>query len=103
MNGVSCCLCRISRTPRRTVWRGKPGAASTAPLSILPNPKNAYLIRMRIAGTQFSLSIDGQLIETWTDGRLSAGGVGFIGAPEDRARIYWVRFYPGPAKEFPRK
>ena len=88
---------------RRTVWRGKPGAASTAPLSILPNPKNAYLIRMRIAGTQFSLSIDGQLIETWTDSRLAAGGVGFIGAPEDRARIYWVRFYPGPAKEFPRK
>ena len=88
---------------RRTVWRGKPGAASTAPLSVLPNPKNAYLIRMRIAGNQFSLSIDGQLVETWTDTRLSSGGVGFIGAPEDRARIYWVRFYPGPAKEFPRK
>ena len=87
---------------RRTVWRGKPGAASTAPLSILPNPKNAYLIRMRIAGSQFSVSIDGQLIDTWTDGRLTAGGVGFIGAPDDRARIYWVRFYPGPAKEFPR-
>ncbi len=88
---------------RRTVWRGKPGAASTAPLSVLPNPKNTYLIRMRIAGNQFSLSIDGQLVETWTDSRLSAGGVGFIGTPEDRARIYWVRFYPGPAKEFPRK
>jgi hypothetical protein len=88
---------------RRTVLRGKPGAASTAPLSILPNPKNAYLVRMRIAGTQFSVSIDGQLIESWTDNRLTAGGVGFIGAPEDRARIYWVRFYPGPAKEFPRK
>lgn len=88
---------------RRSVSRGKPGAAYTAPLSVLPNPKNAYLIRMRIAGTQFSLSIDGQLIETWTDSRLSTGGVGFVGAPEDRARIYWVRFYPGPAKEFPRK
>ncbi len=87
---------------RRTVWRGKPGAAYTAPLSILPNPKSAYLIRMRIAGNQFSLSIDGQLIESWTDSRFSSGGVGFIGAPEDRARIYWVRFYPGPAKEFPR-
>jgi len=88
---------------RRTVWRGKPGAAYTAPLSVLPNAKNAYLIRMQIVGTQFSLSIDGQLIETWTDSRLSAGGVGFIGAPEDRARIYWVRFYPGPAKESSRK
>jgi len=87
---------------RRTVWRGKPGAASTAPLSVLPNPKSAYLIRMRIAGNQFSLSIDGQLVETWTDTRLSSGGVGFMGAPEDRARIYWVRFYPGPAKEFSR-
>ncbi|MGO9258185.1 MAG: hypothetical protein ACLQU1_18000 [Bryobacteraceae bacterium] len=87
---------------RRTVWRGKAGAASTAPLSVLPNPKSAYLIRMRIAGNQFSLSIDGQLVETWTDTRLSSGGVGFMGAPEDRARIYWVRFYPGPAKEFSR-
>jgi hypothetical protein len=87
----------------RTVHRGKPGAASTAPVSILPNAKSAYLIRMRIAGNQFSVSIDGQLIETWTDTKLSTGGVGFMGAPEDRARIYWVRFYPGPAKEFPRK
>ena len=57
---------------------------------------------MRIAGNWFPLSIDGQLVETWTDTRLSSGGVGFMGAPEDRARIYWVRFYPGPAKEFSR-
>jgi hypothetical protein len=88
---------------RRTVLRGKPGAALTAPFSVLPNPKAAYLIRMRIAGNQFSLSIDGQSIETWTDSRLATGGAGFLGAPEDRARIYWVRFYPGPAKEYPRK
>jgi len=88
---------------RRTVLRGKPGAALTAPLTILPNPKSAYLVRMRIAGSQFSLWIEGQKIETWTDNRFSMGGAGFLGAPDDRARIYWVRFYPGPAKESSRK
>ena len=88
---------------RRTVVRGKPGAALTAPFTILPNPKSAYLIRLRIAGNQFSLTIDGQKVETWTDNRFSIGGVGFLGAADDRARIYWARFYPGSGKESQRK
>jgi len=83
----------------RQVIRGKAGVASTEPVSILPNPKSAYLIRMKVAADRFSVAVDGQWIATWSDHRLSTGGIGFLGAPDDRARIYWVRVCPRPDKE----
>jgi len=47
------------------------------------------------------VSVDGRPVASWTDGRLSSGGVGFRGAADDRARLYWVRVSSsgGPAKE----
>jgi hypothetical protein len=56
--------------------------------------KTAVTVRMRLAGNEFTVSIDGQVVETWTDARLTAGGVGFVGAPEERARLYWVKVTP---------
>ena len=49
--------------------------------------------------------LDGQPIDSWTDSRLPVGGIGFIGATDDRARIYWVRLSPlgGPGKEYSRR
>jgi hypothetical protein len=35
--------------------------------------------------------VDGKNIDTWDDDRFPMGGIGFIGAPDDRARLYWVR------------
>jgi hypothetical protein len=64
------------------------------PASPAPSGKTAVTVRTRVAGNEFTVSIDGQVIDTWTDARLTAGGVGFIGAPEDRARLYWVKVTP---------
>jgi hypothetical protein len=35
--------------------------------------------------------VDGKTIDTWNDDRFPMGGIGFTGAPDDRARLYWVR------------
>jgi len=51
-------------------------------------------VRTRVAGNEFTISLDGQAIDTWTDARLTAGGVGFVGSPEERARLYWVKVTP---------
>ena len=45
----------------------------------------------RFRATRFTVSVDGNNIETWDDDRFPMGGVGFTGAPDDRARLYWVR------------
>jgi hypothetical protein len=41
-------------------------------------------------------------MDTWVDDRLATGGIGFVGAAEDRARIYWVRVCTpaAPGKEY---
>jgi hypothetical protein len=79
---------------RGTVIGGVSELAATTPIRFALNRKNAVTIRLRAAGSDFSVSLDGQVIDTWTDSRLPVGGIGFIGAPDDRARIYWVRLSP---------
>jgi hypothetical protein len=46
---------------------------------------------MRITGSEFRLSLDGNEVERWNDARIPSGGVGFFSDGEDRARLYWVR------------
>jgi hypothetical protein len=79
---------------RGTVSGGVSELAATTPLAMALNRKNAVTIRLRAMGNEFSVSLDGQPIDTWTDSRLPVGGIGFMGAPDDRARIYWVRLSP---------
>ena len=64
------------------------------PASAASSGKTAVTVRMRVAGNDFTVSIDGQVIETWSDARLTTGGIGFVGAPEERARLYWVKVTP---------
>ena len=45
----------------------------------------------RVDGDTFTVKVDGNSIDSWDDDRFPMGGVGFIGAPDDRARLYWVR------------
>jgi len=56
--------------------------------------RTALTIRTRVAGSEFTISLDGQTIDTWTDARLTSGGIGFVGSPEERARLYWVKVTP---------
>jgi hypothetical protein len=90
---------------RGTVIGGVSEITATTPIPILLNRKNAITIRLRAMGNEFSVSLDGQVIDTWTDSRLPVGGIGFVGAPDDRARIYWVRLSPAgsPGKEYPKR
>ncbi len=54
-------------------------------------PRAAMTVTTEVSGDTFTVSVDGNNIETWNDPRFPMGGVGFIGAPDDRARLYWVR------------
>ena len=90
---------------RGTVIGGVSDLAATTPIPVVLNRKTAVTIRLRAVGNEFSVWLEGQLIDTWSDGRLQAGGIGFMGAPDDRARIYWVRLSPpgSAGKEYARR
>ena len=51
----------------------------------------AMTVTTEVSGDTFTVSVDGNSVESWHDPRFPMGGVGFIGAPDDRARLYWVR------------
>jgi len=76
---------------RSSVIEGAPGLSVTTPVRQAGNPKSAVTIHTRVQGNDFTVSMDGEIIERWSDNRLSIGGVGFMGGPEQRARLYWVR------------
>jgi hypothetical protein len=54
-------------------------------------PRSAMTVSTRVSGDSFTVSVDGKNIDTWDDDRFPMGGIGFTGAPDDRARLYWVR------------
>jgi hypothetical protein len=89
---------------RRAVAAGVAGPAVTAPLPFAPNAKGALTVRTRVRESEFAVSMDGNGIDHWTDSRLPIGGIGFVGAPDDRARLYWVRLsFEGNARKEYRK
>jgi hypothetical protein len=72
----------------------KDGAADTQVTASQRAPgkrRTAITVRMSVAGPVYSVSIDGNTIESWVDDRLATGGIGFMGTADDRARLYWVR------------
>ncbi len=54
-------------------------------------PRSAMTVTTRVSGHTFTVSVDGKNIDTWNDDRFPMGGIGFSGASDDRARLYWVR------------
>ena len=92
---------------RTTVAGGAASPAVTMPIrppsTATPSPggKTAITVRMRLRGSEFTLYLDGQAVDTWSDARFPVGGIGFVGTPDDRARLYWVRLTPAgiPTKE----
>ena len=65
--------------------------AATAPLPGVLRPGAAFTVKTRAWQNDFTIWLDGELAARWTDGRLPAGGIGFLAPRDDRARVYWVR------------
>jgi hypothetical protein len=83
----------------------KSGAAEPAVISsqrVAGKPRTAMTVKMSVTGPVFSVGVDGKTIDSWVDDRLATGGIGFLGAADDRARIYWVRVCSpaAPSKEY---
>jgi hypothetical protein len=82
---------------RSSVIEDAPGLSVTTPVrqQAGTNSRAAVTVLTRVRGNDFTVSMDGEVIERWSDNRLTAGGVGFTGGPEQRARLYWIRLTAG--------
>jgi len=49
-----------------------------------------YKIRVSVRGNRFLTSVNGQLISSWMDSRISRGGVGFFSEDGDSSVLKWV-------------
>ncbi len=49
-------------------------------------------VNLEAHGADFSVRVQGRLVDSWTDGRLPSGGVGFFSGKGESSRIRWVHF-----------
>jgi hypothetical protein len=50
-----------------------------------------YHVAVDVRGNQFTTSIEGEQISSWTDSTLASGGIGFFSDAGERARLYWMK------------
>ncbi len=50
-----------------------------------------YNIGMNVQGSNFSVEVQGQIADSWTETRLPRGGVGFFTARGEASRVRWVQ------------
>lgn len=54
-------------------------------------PDMLYRLHLKVQENSFTLYLQGQLVDFWTDGRLKTGGVGLFCTSGERARVAWIR------------
>lgn len=75
---------------RYAVINGKAENRVDTPVEIETQPDTLYRVGMDLDGENFSLLIQGQMADTWSEPRLKHGGVGFFTAKGEESRIRWV-------------
>lgn len=76
---------------RFTVINGKEGPHKLVTLPLTVQQDTVYRVRMEVRGPDFSLYVQNQMVQFWTDTRLEAGGVGFFSSRGERSRVRWMQ------------
>ncbi len=74
-----------------SVVAGEKGQEVETPLQIMLHHNRPYRVQVDVKGNQFKTSVEGQVVDTWSDDRLRAGAVGFFTDSGEKARLYWMR------------
>jgi hypothetical protein len=75
---------------RYRVTNGVAGPARVKELPMQVQPDTVYRVLSEVRGSSFTVSVQGMIIDSWDDEKLSRGGVGFFSGPGELARIRWV-------------
>lgn len=75
---------------RYAVIGGKTYSMARRPLPMQVQTDTSYRVRMDVRGNGFTLSVQGQVVDHWSDDRLKTGGIGFFSARGEQASLRWV-------------
>ncbi|MBI1896530.1 MAG: hypothetical protein HYZ57_00075 [Acidobacteria bacterium] len=75
---------------RYAVVGGAVSKRASLPLPMTIKRDMLYRVLVNVKGDQFTTRINGQMVDTWSDARLKAGGVGFFAEKGESAAVRWV-------------
>jgi hypothetical protein len=76
---------------RYAVVDGKRESHGETPLSVMMHNNRPYRVSVDVRGNRFLTSIEGQVVDSWSDDRLKSGGVGLFSEGSEKARVYWLK------------
>ena len=77
---------------RFAVVNGRESSVTQKPLPIQARVDTAYNVKLEVRGPRFSVYIQGEPVELWTDSRLKSGALGFMNEGDERGRTNSVKF-----------
>ncbi|HBY63179.1 MAG TPA: hypothetical protein DEH78_25435 [Solibacterales bacterium] len=73
-----------------SVVNGREQRPSQTPIPIALRPDTLYRVRTQVVGSDYAVSVQGQMVHSWTSSQFDRGGVGFFSGKGERSRIRWV-------------
>lgn len=75
---------------RYAVINGKAVNRVDTPVQLEAQPDTLYRVGVDVEGENFSVTVQGQMVDSWTEPRLAHGGVGFFTSHGEESRIRWI-------------
>lgn len=75
---------------RYAVVEGRESGRHRTPLPLTLRNDTLYRVQVNVKGQDFSTIVNGQMVDTWSDPRLSSGAIGFFSEPGEVASLRWV-------------
>jgi hypothetical protein len=75
---------------RYVVAGGKQFEKKELPIPLVVVENMVYGVKVAIKGNRFITTVNGQVVDSWTDNRHRRGGVGFFSEPGEKAVLRWV-------------
>lgn len=76
---------------RYAVLGGKETPRRTNPISLTIRGGSMMRVSMNAKGSDFDVRIDGRIVDSWSDDRIPAGGVGLFSAKGESSKIRWMK------------
>jgi hypothetical protein len=76
---------------RYAVIDGKAQESVNTVARINARPDMLYRVSMNVHDDSFLLSLQGTVVDNWTDSRLKRGGIGFFASRGEESRLRWVQ------------
>jgi hypothetical protein len=69
------------------VANGKQTQVGRVPIDLPVQADSVFHVRVDVRGPQFTTSIQGQQVDSWTDDQLKTGGAGFLNERDERGKV----------------